>query len=149
MSPPSGVVVLRRTGPAEIDSPPKERERTALVEHLVQVAALRALYARRAAVGARAAGDQLGRVAHPPLELLEPALGDADAAGVAVVDEDGGTAGLRVHVRREAADVPAVAHRPEREDRDQRVLCRVERAEEPRHLLDAGELMRLRQEPDR
>ena len=104
-----------------------EHARAGLVEHVVQVAALRALDARRAAVGARAAGDHPRRVGDPALELLEAALGDPDAAGVAVVDEDRRPAGLGVEVRREAADVPAVAHRPERQHRDQRVLGRVQR----------------------
>ena len=56
------------------------------------------------------------------------------AARVAVVDEDRRPPGLVVEVGREPADVPAVAHRPERQQRDHRVLGRVERAEEPRHL---------------
>ena len=55
---------------------------------------------------------------------------DADAARVAVVDEDRRAARLRVVVRRQAADVPAVAHGQEREHGDLRVLGRVERAEE-------------------
>ena len=63
-----------------------------------------------------------------------------DAAGVAVVDEDRRPAGLEVDVRREAADVPAVAHRPERQQRDQRVLGRVQRREQHRHLLQAVQL---------
>src|SRR6059058_5932268 len=101
-----GVVVLRRTCAAEIDKPREECQRPLLVEHVVQVPALRALDARGAPVGARAAADQLHRVPHPAFELLEPALGDADAAGVPVVDEDGRPRGLRMDVRREAADVP-------------------------------------------
>ena len=56
--------------------------------------------------------------------------GRADPAGVAVVDEDRRAAGLRVQVGREAADVPAVAHRQQREDGDLRVLGGVQRAEE-------------------
>src|SRR3712207_7298063 len=40
------------------------------------------------------------------------------------------SAGLRVGVRRQAADVPPVAHRDEREDGDLRVLRRVQRAEQ-------------------
>src|SRR6478672_11443576 len=93
--------------------PGEERQRTGLVEHVVQVAALGALDARRAAVAARAATDHRGGVRDPALELVEAALGDPDAAGVAVVDEDRGRAGVEMEVRREAADVPAVAHRPE------------------------------------
>ena len=108
-----------------------------LVEHVVQVAALRRLDAGRAAALARAAGDHLRGVRDPALERLEAARGDPDAAGVAVVDEDRRPAGLEVDVRREAADVPAVAHRPERQQRDQRVLGGVERAEQLRHPLEA------------
>ena len=52
---------------------------------------------------------------NPALELLETALGDPDASGMAVVDEDGRPSRLRVDVRRQAADVPPVAHRPERQ----------------------------------
>src|SRR3954465_8059305 len=104
---------LRRTPPAEIDSTRSrhsaEESRSAfLVEPLVQVAALRALPARRAPVVTRAAVQHLQRVRHPALELLEPALGDADAARMAVIDEDRRPTGIRVDVRRETADVPAV-----------------------------------------
>src|SRR5581483_956353 len=105
--------VLRRTGRTEIDSPPQEGQRAALVEQVVEVPALRALHARGAAVRAGAARDQLRGVARPALELLEAALGDPDAAGVPVVDEDGRAARLRVYFRRQAADVPSVAHRPQ------------------------------------
>ena len=41
-----------------------------------------------------------------------------------------GASGLEVEVGREAADVPAVAHRPERQQRDHRVLGGVQRAEQ-------------------
>ena len=102
-----------------------------------------------AAVVAGAASEQPCGVPDPALELLEAALGDPDAARVAVVDEDGRPPGLRVEVRREPADVPAVAHRPERQQRDQRVLGGVQRAEQLRHLVEPGELVRLGQEPDR
>ena len=50
-----------------------------------------------------------------------------------------------MEVRREPADVPAVAHRPERQERDQRVLCRVERpssfgsSSEPRSCPGSGQ----------
>src|SRR5207253_3955052 len=104
----------------------QERERAGLVEELVEVAALRALDARRAAALARAALEQPHRVGHPAVELLEAARGDADAAGVAVVDEDGRCTGVEMEVRREAADVPAVAHRPQRQERDEGMLGRVE-----------------------
>ena len=57
-------------------------------------------------------------VADERLELVVAPAGDADPAGVAVVDEDRRAAGLRVVVRRQAADVPAVAHREQRQDGD-------------------------------
>ena len=83
-----------------------------------------------------------------PSKILEAALGDPDPAGVAVVDEDRRPAGLRVDVRGEAADVPAVAHRPEREQRDHRVLGGVERAEQAGIALEARELLGLGEVPD-
>src|SRR5438105_969483 len=115
----------------------QELERARLVERLVQVAALRALDAGRAAPLAGASLKQLGGVVRPALEDVEAALRDTHAASVAVVDEDRRPAGLEVEVGREAADVPAVAHRPEWQERDQRVLCCVERSEKARHLLEA------------
>ena len=83
-----------------------------------------------------------------PAKLSKPALGDPDPARVAVVDEDGRAAGLEVQVRGETADVPAVAHRPERQERDQRVLRRVQGAEQLRHLLDPVEQVVAGAEPD-
>ena len=71
----------------------------------VQVAALGALHAGGAAVVARALADQAVRVADQPLEALQAPPGGADAAGVAVVDEDRRGAGLEVDVGGEAADV--------------------------------------------
>src|SRR3954468_6779853 len=110
---------LRRTGPAEIDSAcprhsAEERRGAFLVEPFVEIAALRALHARGAPAVTGAAVQHLQRVGDPAFELVEPALGDADAAGVPVVDEDRRPAGVRMNVRRQSADVPAVAHRPER-----------------------------------
>ena len=49
---------------------------------------------------------------------------------MAVVDEDRRDAGLGVGVRRQAADVPAVAHRDQGQHRDLPVLERVQRAEQ-------------------
>ena len=98
---------------------------------------------------ARAALEHAHRVGDPALELVEAALRDADAAGMAVVDEDRRLAGVLVDVRREAADVPAVAHRPERQERDHRVLGGVERGEQRRHRLEAVEVPRARDVPDR
>src|SRR5919198_5393368 len=109
------------------EHPLEQRERSGLVERLVEIAALRALDAGRAAPFAGAAGEQLHRVLDPALECGEAAFGDADAARVAVVDEDRRPPGLEVEVRREAADVPAVAHPPPRQERDQRMLGRVQR----------------------
>src|SRR5436309_563176 len=125
-------VARKSTGSRRARQARQECERAVLVEHVVQVAALRALDARRAAVRARAAPQERRGVCSPPFELLEAALGDPDPARVTVVDEDSGPARLGMHVRREAADVPAVAHRPERQQRDQRMLRGVEGAEELR-----------------
>src|SRR5439155_22618872 len=148
------LTTLRRTRSRGIDTfltehSLEERERPGLVERLVQVAALRALHAGGASVLAGAAGEELRRVAGPALEGLEAALGDPDPAGVAVVDEDRRRTGLEVEIRREPADVPAVAHRPERQQGDQRVLGRVERPEEAGHVLETLEHPRLGDEPDR
>src|SRR3954471_13481222 len=105
------LTTLRRTDQPGIDSPGRhsaqKRQRAHLVEIVVEVAALRALHARRAAALARAAVEQANRVGDPALELLEAALRDPDAARVPVVDEDGRHPGVRVDIRREAADVPA------------------------------------------
>src|SRR4051812_46808679 len=103
------VVDSMTIGSARNRHPPQQHQRTGLVEVLVEVAALRALDARGAAVIARAAVEQADGVGDPALELLEAPLRDPDAAGVPVVDEDGGRARVGVDVRREAADVPAVA----------------------------------------
>src|SRR5207244_13063231 len=66
-------------------------------------------------------------------ELLEAGEGgprDAYPSRVAVVDEDRRRARLVVEVGRQPADVPAVAHRQQRQHRDLRVLRRVQRAED-------------------
>ena len=55
---------------------------------------------------------------------------DADPAGMAVVDEDRRAAGLGVEVRGQPADVPAVAHRDQRQHGDLGVLGCVQRAEQ-------------------
>src|SRR3954452_23092536 len=102
------VVDSMTNGSARNRHAPQQRQRAALVEVLVEVAAFRALHARGAAMLARAALEQAHGVGHPALELLEPALGDADAARMTVVDEDGRRAGVGMDVGREAADVPAV-----------------------------------------
>ena len=79
---------------------------------------------------ARALADEPVGVVDERLERVEAAAGDADPAGVAVVDEDRRAAGLRVQVRRQPADVPAVAHRQQRQHGDLRVLGGVQRAEQ-------------------
>src|SRR3954465_3507504 len=89
--------------------PLEHGEGPGLVERFVQVPALGALHAGRAAEQTRAAAEQLSRVRDPALECLEAALRDPDTARVAVVDEDRRGSRLEVHVRREAADIPPVA----------------------------------------
>src|SRR5262245_31241083 len=89
--------------------PAKQLQGAVLVERLVQVPALRGLHARRAAVVARAALQQSRGVGRPALEGFEASFRDPDTARVPVVDEDRRLPGLEVEVRREAADVPAVA----------------------------------------
>jgi hypothetical protein len=79
-----------------VEHPPQECQGAGLVERLVQVAALRALHAGGTAALAGAAGEQLRGVLGPPVEGLETPLGDADAARVAVVDEDRRPPGLEV-----------------------------------------------------
>src|SRR4029453_10123465 len=122
---------------------------TLLVEGLIQVSAFRRLDAGRTTMFAWAALEHSRRVGDPALERAEAARGNSDAAGVAVVDEDRRRSGLEVQVRGETADVPAVAHRPERKERDQGGLSRGQRAEQPGHLLEAGEQLGRRREPDR
>src|SRR5436190_14410639 len=85
---PTTAAYLR--GPLSFKHPSHKVERTALEQRVVQVPALRRLHARRAPRLARAFGDQAARVPDEPLELLEAPMRDAHAAGMAVVDEDGG-----------------------------------------------------------
>src|SRR3979490_2362551 len=114
MVPSLGVVVVGTTnGLARFRHPAEQCERARLVEVLVQVAALRALDAGWAAVLARAAVEHPCRVGDPALELVEAGRGGAAAARGPVVDEDRRRPRVLVEVRREPADVPAVAHRPE------------------------------------
>ena len=109
------------------------------------------LHAGRAAARARALGDQArARRAHSSSKRAKRGARDADAAGVAVVDEDRRHARLRVEVRRQAADVPAVAHRDQRQHGDLRVLGRVQRAEQLLHRDgSAAELGGVELEPQR
>src|SRR5579864_9661241 len=104
--PPRVAVDCTTNGLARFRHSAQEREGPGLVEVLVQVAAFRALDAGRAAALARAALQQADGVRDPALELLEAALGDADSAGVAVVDEHRRASGVLVDVRGEPADVP-------------------------------------------
>src|SRR5579875_3152222 len=103
----------------------QQRERAALGERFVEVPALRRLHAGGAAVGARAALKQLCCALAELLEALEGGLRQPHATGVAVVEEDRRTAGLRVGVGGEPADVATVAERKQRHDRDLCVLERV------------------------
>ncbi len=66
--------------------------------------------------------------------------GDPDPAGVAVVDEDRRAPRLGVEVGGQPADVPAVAHRDQRQHRDLRVLGRVQRAQQGVHRQDVIEV---------
>ena len=84
-----------------------------------------------------------------PSKRSKPRSRDADAAGVAVVDEDRRASRLRVDVRREAADVPAVAHRQQRQHGDLRVLGRVQRARGASALVESLEQRVLRRVPER
>src|SRR5665213_2468500 len=124
-------------------------QRARLVEPFVEVAALGALDAGGAAALARAPLEHADGVGDPALELVEATLRDPDTARVPVVDEDRRLARVLVEVRRQAADVPAVAHRPERQQRDHRVLGGVQRGEQRRHRLEAVELAGGRDVPDR
>ena len=75
--------------------------------------------------------------------------GDAHAAGVAVVDEDRRPPGLVVVGGGEPADVPAVAHRDQRQHRDLRVLGCVQRALELRQREVRGDQVRRERVPER
>src|SRR6266487_4344983 len=126
----------------------EQRPRPRLVERLVEVPALGALHARRATARARAAREQASGVLDPALEAVKPTGGDPHTARMTVVDEDRRSTGLEVDVGREPADVPAVAHRPEREQRDKGVLGCVERPQEDRHPLELLQVAWFGTEPD-
>ena len=64
-------------------------------------------------------------------KLVVAAAGDPDAARMSVVDEDRWPTGLGVHVGGEAADIPPVAHRDQRQHGDLSVLEGVQRSEQP------------------
>ena len=97
-----------------------------LVQRPVVVAALGRLYAGRATVGAWALRHRVERRRQQLLDDVEPVLGDADPAGVAVVDEHLRLARVGVHGRGHAADVVAVAESEERQDAYRCVLDRVQ-----------------------
>ncbi len=81
-------------------------------------------------------------------KAVEGGASDADAAGVAVVDEDRGGARLRMNVRGQTADVPAIAHGDQGEDGDLRMLGRVQRAEERLEWQILGERAGVELEPE-
>ena len=117
-----------KTGRPAVTERRQEPECPVFAQRLVEVAALGALHAARTAGFAGAFGDQGAGVGDEALESLVGALREADAAGVAVVDEDRRLVGLPVPGGGETADVPAVAHGVERQDGDERVLGGVQRA---------------------
>ncbi len=80
--------------------------------------------------GAR--GDEVERRPRVARRGLERELGDPRAARIAVVHEDRRLAGLRMQRHRDAADVPAVADREQRQHADQPVFGGVHRADELR-----------------
>src|SRR5918997_1897398 len=115
-------------------TPPRRRGPTGLCPsrrlRRVDERALRGLDTRRTALFARATGEDAQGVAGDLLERVVAAFGDANAAGVTIVDEDGRQARLAVQGDREPAYVPPVAHSEERQQPDKGVLRRVQRAEE-------------------
>src|SRR5215467_1424876 len=66
----------------------KQVDRGLFIERLVEVAALRRLNAGRASGFARTGLDNLERTGQKPIEQLEAFFRHADAARIAVVDED-------------------------------------------------------------
>src|ERR1019366_4282981 len=129
----------------------EQRQRPGLRQGLVEVAALGGLHAGGAAARAGALGDQAVGVPAELLETRECGARYPDPARVAVVDEDRRPAGLRVVVGGQPADVPAVAHGDQREDRDLGVLGGVQGAQQrlQRHRLARGELLGVELEPQR
>ncbi|TML25620.1 MAG: hypothetical protein E6G35_11950, partial [Actinobacteria bacterium] len=93
--------------------------RLGLGQRVVAVAALGRLDAGRAAGLARARRDRLAGGPQPVPGSVVRALGEPGPAGVAVVHEDGGRVGVRVHRGGQAADVPPVAggHQGQQTDR--------------------------------
>ena len=98
------------------------RDGAGLVERVVLVAALGGLHARRAALGAGAVRDRLAGGREPGAGGPEAALAEPCPARVAVVHEHGELAGVGVQGGGDAADVPPVAGREQREQPDRGVL---------------------------
>src|SRR5690625_314005 len=110
--------------------PPQHRHRPRLVEGIVAVAAFGRLHARGAPARALARRDRVGGRRQPGAGLPEALVGEAGAAGMAVVDEDGGQPGVRSDGGRQPADVAAVTAGHQRQQPDRGVLGGVQR---PRH----------------
>src|SRR5947209_19699569 len=108
--------------------PGEQLNRSGLVQWLVEVSALRRLDAGGTTRAAGTFVDQAVGVVDEALERGVALAGYPDAARMAVVDEDRRAACLVVVGGREPADVPAVAHRDQWEDRDLGVLGSVERS---------------------
>ena len=88
-------------------------------------------------------------VSHSTAARVAP-LGEARAAGMPVVDEDRRRAGVLVHRGGDAADVPAVAGREQREQADRGVLGRVRGARYVGPLQPGlGQHLRRDRPPDR
>ena len=126
---------LTRKGARHPGRPPpsegsEEADRGGFVEGVVAVAAFGGLDAGGAAELALAGGDGVAGGGEPGAGGVEGAFGEARTAGVAVVDEDGGQAGVGVQGYGHAADVPAVAGGEEREEADGGVFGGVQGAGE-------------------
>ena len=80
---------------------------------------------RRGTRLALAGRDRLSGRAQPLLGCVVPALGEAGAARLPVVDEDRQSTGVRVQRRGDPTDVPPVAGREQRQQPDRGVLGRV------------------------
>ena len=136
-------------GSGDQPSPAVDEPGTGLVEMLVQVAALRALHARRAAGLARATRQHARGIRDPALETLEAALRQPDTTRVAVVHEDRRASRSGSGRWSRGRRCPSGRTWPRGEKGDQRVLGGVQRPEERRHRLRAGEQILAGAEPDR
>ena len=86
---------------------------------------------RRATVVTVARFDHADRRGEQRLGFVIGQLGDADATGIGVVDDHGGTSEVGEVRGGDAAHVPAIADGEEGEEADGRVLERMEGAAEP------------------